>query len=190
MRFEIPTAMKAEHDELHEALVHATKAAGQTGEAAKAVVKVLHAHFVKEEEYALPPLGLLPALARGEFEPAMKEVLAMTDKLAAELPQMLAEHKQIVAALEKLVAAAKAEQHSDIVNFAEKLMMHALAEEQVAYPTALLIGRYVKARLAASRIARRLPHTRRQGGGECRQRDDADRDRYARQMTADMPKAR
>jgi len=28
-------------------------------------------------------------------------------------------------------------------------MMHALAEEQVAYPTALLIGRYVKARLAA-----------------------------------------
>jgi hypothetical protein len=60
MRFEIPIAMKAEHNELHEALVHATKAGGQTGEAAKAakaVAKVLHAHFVKEEEYALPPLG-------------------------------------------------------------------------------------------------------------------------------------
>ena len=149
MRFEIPTAMKAEHDELHSELVHATKAAGQTGEAAKAVAKVLHAHFVKEEEYALPPLGLLTALAQGKFEPGMAEVLAMTDKLEAELPQMLAEHQQIVAALEKLVAAAKAERHPEIVKFAEKLMMHALAEEQVAYPTALLIGRYIKARLAA-----------------------------------------
>lgn len=71
MRFEIPTAMKAEHDELHNELVRATKAAGQTGEAAKAVAKVLHAHFVKEEEYALPPLGLLTALAQGKFEPGM-----------------------------------------------------------------------------------------------------------------------
>jgi len=149
MRFDIPTAMKAEHDELHNELVHATKAGGQTGETAKAVAKVLHAHFVKEEAYALPPLGLLPALAQGKFEPGMADVLAMTDKLEAELPQMLGEHKQIVAALEKLVAAAKAEQRPDVVNFAEKLMMHALAEEQVAYPTALLIGRYVRTRLAA-----------------------------------------
>lgn len=149
MKFEIPTAMKAEHNELHEALVDATKMGGQTGEAAKAVAKVLHAHFVKEEEYALPPLGLLTALARGEFDSSMKEVLAMTDKLEAELPHMLAEHRQIVAALEKLVAAAKREQRPDVANFAKKLMMHALAEEQVVYPAALLIGRYVKARLAA-----------------------------------------
>ena len=149
MKFEIPTAMKAEHDELHRELVHATIAGGQTGEAAKAVAKVLHAHFVKEEEYALPPLGLLSALAQGKFESGMADVLAMTDKLEAEMPQMLAEHKQIVAALEKLVAAAKTERRPDVVNFAEKLMMHALAEEQVAYPIALLIGRYVKARLAA-----------------------------------------
>ena len=127
----------------------ATEAIRVTGEAAKAIAKVLHAHFVKEEEYALPPLGLLPALAYDNFERGMADVLAMTDTLAAELPQMLAEHKQIVAALEKLIAAAKAEQHSDVVTFAEKLMLHALAEEQVAYPTALLIGRYVKARLAA-----------------------------------------
>jgi hypothetical protein len=151
MKFEIPRPMKVEHDELHEALVHATKAGGETGAAAKAVAKVLHAHFVKEEEYALPPLGLLPALAGGKFEPGMAEVLAMTDKLASELPQMLAEHKQIVAALEKLLAAAKAENKPDIADFAEKLKLHAQAEEQVAYPTTLLIGRYVKAQLAAAR---------------------------------------
>jgi Hemerythrin HHE cation binding domain len=149
MKFEIPQPMKLEHDELHEALVGATKAGGQTGEAAKAVAKVLHPHFVKEEEYALPPLGLLPALAQGKVEPAMAEVLAMTDKLEAELPQMLAEHKQIVAALEKLVAAAKAEDKPDVADFAAKLILHAQTEEQVAYPTALLIGRYVKVNLTA-----------------------------------------
>lgn len=149
MKFEIPRPMKIEHDELHAELVKATKAGSQTGEAAKAVAKVLHSHFVKEEEYALPPLGLLTALSEGKFETGMAEVLTMTDKLEAELPTMLSEHKDIVAALNKLVEAARAENNPDIVHFAEKLMLHAQTEEQVAYPTSLLIGRYVKSKLAA-----------------------------------------
>lgn len=149
MKFEIPRPMKIEHDELHADLVKATKAGGQTGDAAEAVAKVLHNHFVKEEEYALPPLGLLVALSEGKFEMGMAEVLNMTDKLEAELPTMLSEHKDIVAALNKLIEAAKAEAKPDIVHFAEKLMLHAQTEEQVAYPTALLIGRYVKLKLAA-----------------------------------------
>jgi hypothetical protein len=150
MKFEIPNPMKVEHDELHADLVKATKAGGQTAEAAKIVAKVLHSHFVKEEEYALPPLGLLTALSEGRFEPGMAEVLKMTDKLEAELPTMLSEHKNIVAALEKLIEAAKTENRPDVVYFAEKLMLHAQTEEQVSYPTSLLIGRYVKSKLAAT----------------------------------------
>ncbi len=148
MKFEIPKPMKIEHDELHADLVKATKAGGRTGEAAQAVAKVLHNHFVKEEEYALPPLGLLVSLSQGKFEAEMAEVLKMTDKLEAELPTMLAEHQEIVAALEKLINAARAENKPDVVHFAEKLMLHAQAEEQVSYPTALMIGRYVKSKLA------------------------------------------
>ena len=144
MKFEIPKAMKIEHDELHADLVKATKAAGKTGEAAKAVAKVLHAHFVKEEEYALPPLGLLAPLSRGKVEPSMAAVLKLTDRLEAELPTMLSEHKDILAALKNLVAAASAENNPDIVDFAERLMLHAETEEQVAYPAALLVGRYLK----------------------------------------------
>lgn len=153
MKFDIPRPMKVEHDELHAALVRATQAGGETGVAAKAVAKVLHAHFVKEEEYALPPLGLLPALAAGKVAPEMRAVLAMTRKLAADLPEMLAEHGAIVAALEQLVAAAKAENRPDVADFAEKLMLHAQAEEQVAYPTAILIGRYVELALARERMS-------------------------------------
>lgn len=81
MKFEIPKSMKTEHDELHADLVKATNAGGKTGEAAKAVAKVLHNHFIKEEEYALPPLGLLVALSEGRFEPGMAEVLKMTRSL-------------------------------------------------------------------------------------------------------------
>lgn len=146
MKLEIPRSLKAEHEALHAALVRATKAQGATGEAARAVAAVLHAHFVREEEFALPPLGLLAPLARGEWKPEMREVVALTDKLKAEMPRMLSEHAAIVAALDKLVGAAKAEGHADHSAFAEALKMHALAEEEVSYPTALLIGEYVKLR--------------------------------------------
>lgn len=149
MMLMIPRPLKMEHDELHAELAKATKAGGRTGEAAKAVAKVLHPHFVKEEEYALPPLGLLVPLSQGKVEKGMAAALAMTDKLEAELPEMLAEHKAIVAALGDLVAAAKAENKPEVAQFAEKLILHAQTEEQVSYPTALLVGRYLKAKLTA-----------------------------------------
>src|SRR5690606_39847072 len=112
-----------------------------------------HPHFVKEEAYALPPLGLLAPLAAGRFEPEMAAVLELTDRLEAELPQMLAEHAQIVAALQELIAAATGEKRPEVVRFAEQLMLHAKTEEEVAYPAALLVGREVRARLAVRRAA-------------------------------------
>ena len=109
MTSEISAAMKAEHDELHADLVKATKSGGETSEAAKSVARVLHGHFVGEEEFAMPPLGLLTRLARGEFDPAMADVLKMTDRLEAELPKMLSEHAAITSALDNLIAAARKE---------------------------------------------------------------------------------
>lgn len=147
MKFEIPRPLKIEHEELHGELVEATRAGGRTGDAAKVVAKLLHPHFVKEEEYALPPLGLLVALSQGKFEAGMADVLKMTDRLKPELSTMLAEHKEIVEALGKLVDAAKAESKADIARFAEKLMLHAQTEEQVLYPAAILVGEIVKSKL-------------------------------------------
>ena len=152
MNFQMPPALKSEHEELHAELARATKSGGHTGEAAQAVAKLMHPHFVKEEEYALPPLGLLGALSEGHTEPGMAEVLKMTDKLEAELPHMLAEHKNIVAALQGLVEAAKAENKPEYGHFAEKLMAHARTEEEVSYPTALLVGRYLKAILPGLKV--------------------------------------
>lgn len=147
MDFKIPEPLKLEHEELHQELVKATQAGGKIGEAAKAVAKILHPHFVKEEEYALPPLGLLSLLSDGKVTPEMGNVLKMTDQLKAELPEMLKEHKAIVAALKKLSDAAKRAKKPGYARFAERLMLHAQTEEEVLYPASVLIGEYLKAKL-------------------------------------------
>jgi hypothetical protein len=77
----------------------------------------------------------------------MKEVLVLTDQLKADLDQMLAEHKLIVDALGKLSAAAKKAGKMEYVKFAEALALHAQTEEEVSYPTAILIGEYVREKL-------------------------------------------
>ncbi len=145
---QIPRAMQIEHDTLHSDLVALTKSGGLTGQAAQQVAKVLDHHFQKENEYALPPLGLLVPLSEGKFDCSMTAVLPMTDKLRAGMPVMLAEHKDIEAAVSDLKKAATSENNAEGVRFADELAAHAQTEEQVMYPAALLIGLYVKGKAA------------------------------------------
>jgi len=147
MEIKTPQPLKAEHDELHAQLAKAAKSGGRTGEAAMTVAKLMHPHFLKEEEYALPPLGILQDLANDNIKPEMKQVLTMTEKLKRELPEMLIEHKQIVKALQQLIKVAKEENQPELEAFAEKLMLHAKTEEEVSYPAAILIGEYLKLKL-------------------------------------------
>ena len=150
MEFMIPGPLKMEHEELHETLRKGTTESGDLGAAAIAVAELMHPHFLKEEEYALPPLGLLRDLAQGVVNPDMRDVLVLTDKLKADLPQMLAEHQSIVAALERLSVTAKAAGRPEYVEFAEALTLHAQTEEEVMYPAALLIGEYVRIKVGSA----------------------------------------
>jgi hypothetical protein len=144
---ELPPGLKAEHQNIHEEMVRATRVGGLTGAAAKDVAKVLFPHVLLEEEFAIPPLRLLPDLARGKVTPDMARVLSQTDLLKAELPRMLDEHKLIVQALQKLLQAASAEQHTGYARFAQKLLLHAQLEEEVLYPASILIGEYLRLKL-------------------------------------------
>lgn len=144
---EIPPPLQQEHQHLHAQLRAATQVDGEVGQAAEALAGLMHPHFVKEEEFALPPLGLLQRLAAGELTSEMAEVLPLTDRLADELPAMLAEHKVIVDALERLAAIAKRAGRNDIVDFANQLTLHAQTEEQVMYPASLLVGALLRERL-------------------------------------------
>lgn len=147
MKPEAPSSITAEHRELHEQLELALKAGGKTGEAAGEVEKLLSTHFEKEEEYALPQLGLLSHLAMGHLSQDMREAIELSDRLKADMPKMLEEHKAIVAALDTLESAAIEENKPQAAEFAAHLKAHAVNEEQVTYPAAILVGEYLKLKL-------------------------------------------
>jgi hypothetical protein len=149
-RAELPSVLRMAHDELHEEMLQATRLGGETGDAAKAVVRVLFPHVLLEEEFGIPPLSLLPKLARGEISADMVSVLHWTELLKAELPRMLNEHKLIVEALQKFLRAATAEQYSGYARLAQKLILHAQLEEEVLYPASILVGEYLKLKLSKS----------------------------------------
>jgi Hemerythrin HHE cation binding domain len=148
-KIEIPKSVQTEHEAIHSALVEATQATGRVGSAAKNLAEVLHPHFVREEQIALPPLGLLAPLTTGEHvtETVLSEALTMTDALKSELPRMLEEHNKIRAAVEKLRVAARADQATKYEQLAEQLALHAQTEEEVLYPAALLVGDIIRVRL-------------------------------------------
>lgn len=146
IQLRIPESMQVEHAEIHERLVEATKLSGPVGDAARELAKVLHPHFVREEEIALPPLALLAPLAAGEYSPDMREVLAMTDALRAELPRMLQEHEAVAAAAQRLEAVAREAGNGEVEALATALQLHARSEEEIFYPAALLVGDLVRAR--------------------------------------------
>lgn len=137
---DIPAPLRAEHHRLHERLGALVREPGAIGAAARELDQALEPHFRREEAFALPPLGLLPALARGERTDDMAAVLPLAQRLKAELPAMLAEHRQIVGALDKLRGAARAEGRDDVERFSEALAEHAMMEETVLYPAAILVG--------------------------------------------------
>jgi hypothetical protein len=146
--FDIPESIKAEHEAIHAALVRAIEAPGETGVAAKKLASVLHPHFVREEQIALPPLGVLEQLASGAnvSKDARTDILKMTDALKAELPKMLEEHEAIRKAVQELLDAATAEDAHDAIELATELAAHAKNEEQIMYPAAVLVGEVIRSR--------------------------------------------
>lgn len=141
---EAPKSIAMEHGELHETLGRATAEGGEMAAAAHELEAALAPHFEREEQIATPPLGLLPALAHGDATAEMRSVLPMTQALEHELPRMLQEHDAIRDAATKFRAAAERHGHQDYVRLTDNLAAHAREEEELLYPAAILVGRYVE----------------------------------------------
>ncbi|MGZ8153951.1 MAG: hypothetical protein ACXW2I_00040 [Burkholderiales bacterium] len=146
----IPASISREHRQLHDDLARATMEPGLLGVRARELADVLRPHFAKEEGWALPPLGLLAKLAWGGATQEMAAMLPVTRRLAAELPVMLLEHKQIVAAVAAFRSAAREVERADYLRLADALLMHAQQEEEVLYPAAVLVGAYLEVKLHAA----------------------------------------
>ena len=139
---QVPASLKSGHDALHAGLKRAMREPGQTGECARKIMEIMDGHMLREEKFALRPLGLLKVLARGETPADLAEAASLVTGLRREMPQMVDEHRQIAELLRLLAKDAEAEGKPEYVEFAEDMLLHAQFEEDILYPTALLIGEY------------------------------------------------
>jgi hypothetical protein len=140
----IPAIMVAEHEMLHSELAQLTASGGKTAAAARKVEEALAPHFEEENRYALPPLGLLPALAKGGATEEMRPAIELARHVAENLDRFIEEHREITRGLDELEGAGRAEGKAEALDFAAELRAHAEEEEQVLYPTTILIGRYLE----------------------------------------------
>jgi hypothetical protein len=136
--------MIEEHEELHDELKKATMIRGAVGKAAKHVAEVLHPHFEKENELALPIIGITRELGEGKSSEDYSKALELFERFRPEYENMLNEHTEIVTSLEKLEAAARKAKNRAVLKFAHKLILHAKTEEDLTYPAVLMAGRLLR----------------------------------------------
>jgi len=144
MPLKIPEAMELEHEELHEELRKATRMPGNVGKAAKRVAQVLHPHFERENELALPVIGVARELAEEKTSADFPKALELFEKFKPEYEKMLQEHVEIVKALDELEKVARKAKKAAVVDFARKLKLHAKTEEDLTYPAVLMVGKLLK----------------------------------------------
>lgn len=144
MKSAIPSWLRLGHEELNKKLKEFIKLGDKTGEAAKRVEKLLHAHFARQEKYMLPPLGLLQSLAEGKLPEKMRAIVEDSDEVKEELPKRISEHQQIIPALRKLEEIAEKEKHPTVKPFVEVLILYGVMEEEVMFPAAVLVGEFLK----------------------------------------------
>lgn len=140
----IPEPLVVDQSELCVALERAMLSGGRTGRAARELLKVLQPHLLKEEEDLLQVLGLLVPLAQGQITSDMRGIPAKIEHLKSRMFGIAREHAAIIQAARKLMRAANREGKLDLVTFTEHLMLRAWTDEVVFYPTAILMGEYLK----------------------------------------------
>jgi hypothetical protein len=143
---DVPSSIKNEHDSLLARLHVITTFQDSTGIVAVKLLELMEHHFTEEEDFVLPPLGLLPTLASGVIPEKREEVIQLTEKLKSQLPHMSAEHQLIKATMDELLQSAAKENHPEIITFIRDVHKHATIEEEVYFPAAILAGEYLKLR--------------------------------------------
>lgn len=140
----IPEALRNGHANLRSELGAIKALNGKIGEKARILDAVMSPHFKKEEGYALPPLGFLLALSSGNWEIDADVAIKMAEELASKLSELKKDHENIAKALQNLKIVADEENNLIGKQFVKDLTMHADIEDQVLYPTTILIGNYLK----------------------------------------------
>jgi hypothetical protein len=139
----VPTFLLQEHRMLLQEIDSIVLLHDKGDSASVKLAELMHHHFKEEEDYVLPPLGLLRALSQNKFPQNPEKVIEMTEKLRSQLDHMSAEHQLIKAFLNELKAQSGAVKRSGVADLESRIEKHAKSEEEVFFPTALLIGNYL-----------------------------------------------
>jgi len=141
---ETPSFIKREHEQLLEHVQAFTLFQDSAGLVAIKLHEIMEHHFQEEEDYVLPPLGLLPLLAGGQLPENSREIIGLTDKLQSQLSHLNAEHQLIKAHMDEMLKTSAAFNHPEIKEFEKQLLQHAKVEEEIYFPAALVIGENLK----------------------------------------------
>lgn len=141
-----PASTNKDHEELQRLLANVQQLSGKTGTVAEGLAGPLQLHMEKEENLALPLLGILKELDEGRLSKGQAlNASRLYSKMKEEYPGMLKGHREIRKQLHRLKKIGADEGHLTAVRFAEALEQHSQQEEEVLYPAALLAGKLASA---------------------------------------------
>ena len=140
-----PDALRHSHDEARAKLDRAAKLGGPIAEASSRVARMCLPHFEREEKCLLPVLAFLPDLTQGILRPEMEDALPLIADFRARHEALETQHQSIQASIEELRQAALGENNAEFAEFAIHLKLHERIEDQLIYPTVLLIGNHLRA---------------------------------------------
>ncbi len=149
----VPQSVSYEHEQIIKDLTNFAKREVAHAAAAQKALIVIKAHYAREEAFVLPPLALLPKIAKGavskdmiskELEPA----IAMADRTKAALPELQNDHVQITSLMNELIEAGKADHDEELTRLATRVAIQSLNDFEMTQPTTILIGDYLRLRLA------------------------------------------
>ncbi len=143
-----PKSLRLSHDDARVELVRATMEGGRIAAAAKRLAHVCLPHFDVEEKFAFPALALLPELMQGMVRPDMARVLPLISAFSAKHKALNGQHQSIQPAIDALLAASHSEKNREVAEFAHSMRVHERIEDEVIYPTLVMIGMYLRERLA------------------------------------------
>jgi hypothetical protein len=145
---QIPQSINYEHEQIINELTNFAKREVAHTAAVQKALSVIKAHYAKEEAFVLPPLALLPRIAKGEISKDMEPVIAMADRTKAALPELQNDHMQITSLMNELIEAGKADHDEELTLLATRVALQSLNDFEVAQSTTILIGDYLRRRLA------------------------------------------
>jgi len=145
----IPQSLRLEHQEIIRQITALAEQPAPVGPEARKLLDLVKPHLQRHEEVILPPLTLLPLIAKGKVTSDMKWALPLIDRAKAGQEQNLQEQQQITLQLNALAAAGEQANDAQAFKTAQTIAGDMLAEEELTQPTVAMLGDYLRAKLPA-----------------------------------------